>query len=86
MPAEVCGLAGGKDFDRCVATGDFAACQQQAMVRGMRPACGRDSFCREDYICQSLPADSGSGRQARRPIPDEVGFCSPTYFLFQMLH
>ncbi|QJP14441.1 hypothetical protein G3545_12805 [Starkeya sp. ORNL1] len=84
VPAEVCGLAGGKGFDRCVATGDFAACQQQAMVRGMRPACGRDSFCREDYICQSLPEGLDPAGKLGGQSADEVGFCSPTYFLFQM--
>lgn len=79
-PAELCGLAGGKGFDRCAATGDFASCQRQAMVRGMRPACGRDAFCREDYICQALPSDlDPDGR-----LGGDVGFCSPTYFLFQM--
>jgi hypothetical protein len=84
MPAEVCGLAGGKGFDRCVATGDFAACQEKTMARGMRPACGRDSFCREDFICQALPAElDPDGKLGSHPV-GEIGFCSPTYFLFQM--
>ncbi|MFK8252576.1 hypothetical protein [Ancylobacter terrae] len=80
MPAEICGLAGGKDFDDCAATNDFGRCYEASVVRGMRPACGAKSFCREDYMCQALPAGlPGAGR-----IDRDVGFCSPTYFLFQM--
>lgn len=84
MPAEICGLAGGKGFDRCVDTGDFTACQEKATVRGMRPACGRDSFCREDYICQSMPSARDPDGRLQGGSEREIGFCSPTYFLFQM--
>ena len=31
-------------------------------------------------MCQSLPADVPDAARVR----DRVGFCSPTYFLFQM--
>lgn len=80
MPAEICGLAGGRDFDDCAATNDFGRCYEASVVRGMRPACGAKSFCREDYMCQALPAGlPGAGRIGR-----DIGFCSPTYFLFQM--
>lgn len=80
VPAEICGLAGGKGFDRCVASKDVASCLEAAVARGNRPACGRGRHCREDYICQALP-DDVPGSEA---VPDDIGFCSPTYFVFQM--
>jgi hypothetical protein len=80
MPAEICGLAGGKGFDRCVASKDVASCLHQAVARGNRPTCGRDRHCREDYICQALPDEVAHSDR----VPDDVGFCSPTYFIFQM--
>jgi hypothetical protein len=80
IPNEICGLAGGKAFDTCVATNNFAACYGASVVRGNRPTCGRDRFCREDFMCQALPDDiAGSADVAK-----DFGFCSPTYFLFQM--
>jgi len=79
-PNEICGLAGGKAFDTCVATNNFAQCYQASVVRGNRPTCGRDRFCREDFMCQALPDDiAGAG-----DVVKDFGFCSPTYFLFQM--
>ncbi|RUV14975.1 MAG: hypothetical protein E5W43_18575 [Mesorhizobium sp.] len=79
MPSEICGLVGGKKFDICVATNNFDQCLGGAVNRGNRPACSADRFCREDYMCQSLPSDTpGAGRVKG------IGFCSPTYFLFQM--
>ncbi|HEY8564750.1 MAG TPA: hypothetical protein VIL65_04565 [Beijerinckiaceae bacterium] len=79
-PAEICGMAGGKSFDACVASGDFATCMAGSVARGMRPTCGRDTFCREDYLCQSLP----EGLEGADKLPSDVGYCSPTYFVFQM--
>jgi hypothetical protein len=80
IPNEICGLAGGKAFDTCVATNNFAQCYQASVVRGNRPTCGRDRFCREDFMCQALPDDiAGAG-----DVVKDFGFCSPTYFLFQM--
>jgi hypothetical protein len=79
MPNEICGLVGGKKFDVCVATNNFDQCLGGAVNRGNRPACSVDHFCREDYMCQALPPDT--------PGIDKVtgiGFCSPTYFIFQM--
>ncbi|TIN33423.1 MAG: hypothetical protein E5Y10_32285 [Mesorhizobium sp.] len=79
MPNEICGLVGGKKFDICVATNNFDQCLGGAVNRGNRPACSADHFCREDYMCQSLPPDTpGIGKVKG------VGFCSPTYFIFQM--
>lgn len=58
----------------------MAGCLHQAVARGNRPACGRDRFCREDFICQALPDEVDPENR----VPDGVGFCSPTYFVFQM--
>ena len=80
IPNEICGLAGGRAFDRCVATNNFAQCYGASVVRGNRPTCGRDRFCREDFMCQALPNDLPDSKEVAR----EFGFCSPTYFLFQM--
>jgi hypothetical protein len=80
VPNEICGLAGGKAFDTCVATNNFAQCFQASVVRGNRPTCGRDRFCREDFMCQALPDDIAGSADGVK----DFGFCSPTYFLFQM--
>ena len=80
IPAEICGLAGGKSFDRCVASKDVAGCLHQAVARGNRPACGRNRGCREDFICQALPDEVDPENR----VPEDIGFCSPTYFVFQM--
>jgi hypothetical protein len=79
MPKEICALVGGKKFDLCVASGDFSSCLGGAVNRGMRPACDAANFCREDYMCQSLPDDIPGKARVKG-----VGFCSPTYFVFQM--
>ncbi|TIS87168.1 hypothetical protein [Mesorhizobium sp.] len=79
MPNEICGLVGGKKFDTCVATNNFDQCLGGAVNRGNRPACSADHFCREDYMCQSLPADTPGAAKVKG-----IGFCSPTYFIFQM--
>jgi hypothetical protein len=50
------------------------------VVRGNQPTCGRERFCREDYMCQAFPDDVEG---AATTVKDH-GFCSPTYFLFQM--
>jgi hypothetical protein len=78
-PNEICGFAGGRAFDICVATNDFAGCLGGSIVRGMRATCSAERLCREDFMCQALPADLPEvGRVAG------LGYCSPTYFLFQM--
>lgn len=79
MPNEICGLVGGKKFDTCVATNNFDQCLGGAVNRGNRPACDAEHFCREDYMCQSLPPDTPGISKVKG-----VGFCSPTYFIFQM--
>lgn len=78
-PNEICGFAGGRAFDICVATHDFANCLGGSIVRGMRATCSAERLCREDFMCQALPSDLPDvGRVAG------LGYCSPTYFLFQM--
>jgi hypothetical protein len=78
-PREICGLAGGKAFDLCVATNDFDSCLGAAVVRGNRPTCSANTFCREDYMCQAFPPDTPGLARVKGK-----GFCSPTYFIFQM--
>jgi len=78
-PREICGLAGGKAFDLCVATNDFDSCLGAAVVRGNRPTCSADTFCREDYMCQAFPPGTPGLAKVKGK-----GFCSPTYFIFQM--
>lgn len=80
VPDEICGLAGGKAFDDCVATNRFDDCLSKAVTRGNRGTCSATSFCREDYMCQAIPDDVPG---ATTTVKD-YGFCSPTYFLFQM--
>ena len=79
MPNEICGLVGGKKFDVCVATNNFDQCLGGAVNRGNRPACSADHFCREDYMCQAMPPDTPGIDKVKG-----IGFCSPTYFIFQM--
>jgi hypothetical protein len=80
VPAEVCALAGGKAFDRCVASNNFADCLAASVLRGNRMTCGGDRFCREDFLCQAFPPDVPNVAR----LPGGTGFCSPTYFLFQL--
>lgn len=77
---EVCAVVGGKAFDLCVATDNFARCMDASVARGNRPTCGAGRFCREDFMCQALPASLPGVAAAAQ----ENGFCSPTYFVFQM--
>ncbi len=85
MPAEICGLVGGTAFDRCAA-GDFHECLGDIVVRGVVDTCHQNRFCREDYMCQKLDIrlSPTSPEIARRMEEEYVGFCTPTYFLYQM--
>ena len=79
-PPEICAFVGGKAFDLCVATDNFAKCMSASVARGNRPACGEGRFCREDFMCQALPSNlAGAAAVAK-----DTGYCSPTYFVFQM--
>ncbi|MFG1298759.1 hypothetical protein V5F49_03075 [Xanthobacter sp. V3C-3] len=77
---EICAVVGGKAFDLCVATDNFARCMDASVARGNRPTCGEGRFCREDFMCQALPANLPGVAAAAK----DNGFCSPTYFVFQM--
>ncbi|MFG1343464.1 hypothetical protein V5F59_01085 [Xanthobacter autotrophicus DSM 431] len=79
-PQEVCAVVGGKAFDLCVATDNFASCMGASVARGNRPTCGEGRFCREDFMCQALPSTLPGVAAAAA----QNGFCSPTYFVFQM--
>lgn len=89
-PAEICAIVGGKGFE-AMATGAFDPQAFAAGVgRGLLDVCDADRPCREDYICQQLPAFLAT---ARHPVAPErlaaasergIGFCTPTYFVYQL--
>lgn len=85
ISSEICAFVGGSAFDRC-AEGNFHECLGQIIVRGALDSCHPDRFCREDYICQSLPMGlvSTSKEIAGRLKKDRIGFCTPTYFVYQL--
>ena len=78
-PDEICGLVGGKAFDKCAASNAFDECLSAATVRGNRQTCSAFLPCREDYMCQDFPPDTPKLARVKG-----FGFCSPTYFVFQM--
>lgn len=81
---EICAVVGGSAFDACVA-GDFHDCLDGIVARGMVDACDADRACREDYACQVLPWQlAGMPVAAQQVAEAGVGFCTPTYFLFQL--
>jgi len=81
---EICAVVGGSAFDRCV-EGDFHDCLDGIVARGMVDSCHAGRSCREDYACQALPWQlPGMPAQARVLAEAGVGFCTPTYFLFQL--
>ncbi len=85
MKPELCAVVGGSAFDRCVEK-DFHACLEQIVGRGMVASCSLDQPCREDSICQALPhqLDAVPSQAGRALAEAGIGFCTPTYFLFQM--
>jgi hypothetical protein len=82
---EICAVVGGSRFDSCVEK-DFHTCLNKIVGRGMVSSCHSDHFCREDYICQALPYQlEGVPAEAGKAVADAgVGFCTPTYFVFQL--
>ena len=82
---EICAVVGGKKFDLCV-EGDFHSCLGQIVARGMVATCSPELPCREDAICQTLPWQlAGVPDAAGKALAEAgVGFCTPTYFLFQL--
>lgn len=85
LAPEICAVVGGTKFDQCVEK-DFHACLEQIVGRGMVATCSADVPCREDAICQALPWQlNGVPNDAGRRLAEAgVGFCTPTYFLFQL--
>jgi hypothetical protein len=85
LSPDICAVVGGSKFDRCVEQ-DFHACLEQIVGRGMVATCSADVACREDMICQSLPWQlEGVPDAAGEALTAAgVGFCTPTYFLFQL--
>ncbi len=85
LDPEICAVVGGTRFDQCVER-DFHACLEEIVGRGMVATCGPDLPCREDAICQALPWQlEGVPDAAGRALAEAgVGFCTPTYFLFQL--
>lgn len=81
----ICAVVGGSSFDACV-EGNFHTCLAQTVGRGMVATCGPDRACREDHACQALPWQlDGIPSEAGKALTDAgIGFCTPTYFLFQL--
>lgn len=87
---EICAIVGGKGFEQ-MAKGYFDSAAFAASVgRGMLDTCSPTRFCREDYICQAMPEDLTRGAvkpsaQALNVLKTEkIGFCTPTYFVYQL--
>ncbi|MCP4807588.1 MAG: hypothetical protein GY913_10320 [Proteobacteria bacterium] len=82
---ELCAVVGGSRFDKCVEE-DFHSCLAGIVARGVIDLCHADQPCREDYICQALPYQLDSvPTEAGQALADQgIGFCTPTYFLFQL--
>ena len=83
--SELCAVVGGAKFDSCVEK-DFHQCLDSIVARGMVDSCHSGRFCREDYICQAMPYQlKGVDTDKGKAIADAgVGFCTPTYFVFQL--
>jgi len=95
VPKEICAMRGGPQFDECARAANPAECLARApIVRALLDACYPGRFCREDYICQQLPAaisrDYPSARRGAITARVEklgrmsIGFCVPNYFIFNM--
>lgn len=85
LSPDICAVVGGAKFDQCVED-DFHACLEQIVGRGMVSTCSVDLPCREDMICQAIPWQLGGvdDTMGRELADAGVGFCTPTYFLFQL--
>ena len=58
--------------------------------RGLLNVCSPSRFCREDYICQEMPdlltaAKFNVSPQSLNVLKSgKIGFCTPTYFVYQL--
>jgi hypothetical protein len=89
-PDEICAIVGGKGFEQ-MAKGYFDSTVFAAGVgRGLLNVCTPSRFCREDYICQEMPdlltgAKFGVSAQTLNTLKSrKIGFCTPTYFVYQL--
>jgi hypothetical protein len=90
IPDEICAIVGGKGFEQ-MAKGYFDSETFAAGVgRGLLNVCTPSRFCREDYICQQMPALLTGAKFNVSPATfgllkkEQVGFCTPTYFVYQL--
>ena len=79
MPREICGLTGGKRSTSAWPPAISTSASPAPCSGATAPTCSAEHFCRDDYICQAFPADTPNVKKVKG-----VGFCSPTYFVFQM--
>jgi hypothetical protein len=87
---EICAIVGGKGFEQ-MAKGYFDSEIFAAGVgRGLLNVCTPSRFCREDYICQQMPellTDTKfnvSSATFGLLNKEQIGFCTPTYFVYQL--
>jgi hypothetical protein len=90
MPDELCAVVGGRGFEE-MAKGYFSSKKfAEGVGRGMLNSCSSSRFCREDYICQEMPDFLAGSRfgVASSAIEEfrrkNIGFCTPTYFVYQL--
>jgi|GEM_PF-446973 len=90
VPDEMCAVVGGKGFEE-MAKGYFNSKKfAEGVGRGILNTCSPTRFCREDYICQEMPdfltgPRFGVASSVLKELRDsKVGFCTPTYFVYQL--
>lgn len=76
-PNEVCGDAVGDGFNSCVASTaagkiTFSDCLTKTIKQYGSARCSEFRSCRNDFVC------------ARSSLDKNVGYCTPSYFLFQV--
>ncbi len=89
-PKEICAVVGGKGFEE-MAKGYFNSRKfAEGVGRGVLNTCSPSHFCREDYICQEMPdfltgPRFGVKSEVMKELrQNKIGFCTPTYFVYQL--